>query len=176
MMPGEDLPLRDIHLPDPVSWWPPAPGWWLLLAAAALILASIVLLVFLRKRRRLKRSVKAELVALRQHYQQQHDRLQLVQSLSALMRRACISFYPRQNAAGLTGDRWLQYLDSTAQRKEFEHGTGRILATAPYLPTSSKIDTDLDELLALCEDWLKTQPYPASLTRRHRVPIRHWPG
>ena len=23
------LPLKDIHLPDAISWWPPAIGWWL---------------------------------------------------------------------------------------------------------------------------------------------------
>jgi hypothetical protein len=25
------LPLRDIHLPEPISWWPLAYGWWILL-------------------------------------------------------------------------------------------------------------------------------------------------
>ncbi|MGB5726303.1 MAG: DUF4381 domain-containing protein, partial [Thiogranum sp.] len=40
MNPGSELPLRDIHLPDPLSWWPPAPGWWLLLT----LLVAIALL------------------------------------------------------------------------------------------------------------------------------------
>ena len=35
------LPLRDIHLPGLIAWWPPAPGWWL---AAALLLAALVVL------------------------------------------------------------------------------------------------------------------------------------
>ena len=34
------LPLRDIHLPGPIGWWPPAPGWWLV---AALVLVAVAL-------------------------------------------------------------------------------------------------------------------------------------
>ena len=34
------LPLRDIHLPGPIGWWPPAVGWWLV---AALVLAGCAL-------------------------------------------------------------------------------------------------------------------------------------
>jgi hypothetical protein len=160
-MPVESLPLRDIHLPEPVSWWPPAPGWWLLLISAAVIIISILLFKRIRRRGRLKRTVRTELSLLREHYHQHHDRVLLVKALSELMRRASISFYPRQDSASLTGERWLQHLDETAQRKEFQHGGGRILASAPYLPSSSDINTDIDDLLSLCENWLKTQPVRA---------------
>jgi hypothetical protein len=157
-MPVEPLPLRDIHLPEPVSWWPPAPGWWLLLILSALIITGIVLVKQLRKRRLLKRTALAELDMIRQQYQQNHDRVEVVKALSALMRRASISFYQRENSASLTGAEWLQHLDKTAQRKDFENGNGRILATAPYLPANSQIDIDFNDLLSLCEDWLSAQP------------------
>ena len=52
MMQGTDpasLPLRDIHLPDPVSWWPLAPGW----LALIMLLVIVVLLTtyFIRRYR-----------------------------------------------------------------------------------------------------------------------------
>ena len=28
----DQLPLRDLHLPEPINWWPLAPGWWLVIA------------------------------------------------------------------------------------------------------------------------------------------------
>ena len=158
IMPVEPLPLRDIHLPDPVSWWPPAPGWWLLLIICAVIITAIALFKRIRKRRLLKRTVLAELEMVRKQYQENLDRIQLVKALSALMRRASISFYQRKNSASLTGNEWLQHLDKTAERKGFETGNGKILATAPYLPEKSQLDIDLDDLLALCEEWLSTQP------------------
>ncbi|HPY40873.1 MAG TPA: DUF4381 domain-containing protein, partial [Thiolinea sp.] len=36
-----ELPLRDIHLPPEISWWPLAWGWWALLALVVLILVML---------------------------------------------------------------------------------------------------------------------------------------
>ena len=33
-MDPDQLPLRDLHLPEAVGWWPLAPGWWVLIALA----------------------------------------------------------------------------------------------------------------------------------------------
>ena len=154
-MPAESLPLRDIHLPDPVGWWPPALGWWLLLVLIAVLTVAVYLFRHMRRRRLLKRTVRNELAVLRKRYNENHDQAELLQSLSALMRRASISFYPRSQCASLTGEQWLQHLDNTAQRKEFQHGAGRVLAVAPYLPPNSSIETDFDALFTLCEEWLR---------------------
>jgi hypothetical protein len=157
-MAADPLPLRDIHLPEAISWWPPAPGWWLLLAALAILGTAVLIYRRIRSLRLLKRTVLAELEAIRRTHRDEHNPTELVQALSTLMRRASISFYRRSDSASLTGAQWLQHLDRTAERKEFEHGTGSILATAPYLPADSRIEVDINDLLALCEDWLRRQP------------------
>ena len=77
----QSLELRDIHLPEPISWWPIAPGWWLLLA---LILALIAFAFFARKRylkRQLNRDIKAEIEDIKQQYARTQNQPQLALSL-----------------------------------------------------------------------------------------------
>lgn len=44
-MPNEPLPLRDIHLPLPLGYWPLAPGWWYLLASFMIGITVLFLLI-----------------------------------------------------------------------------------------------------------------------------------
>lgn len=151
------LPLRDIHLPDSVSWWPPAPGWWMLLA---LIIAAVALGLWLRRRRIHKqRSAKLlslrHLHAMRKAFAEHRDCQRLTRELSALLRRASISVYHRKDTASLTGEAWLKFLDQNLGDQRFTQGPGRLLMEAPY---QRRPVMDASDLLRLCEDWIQSLP------------------
>ncbi len=173
------LPLRDIHLPDPVTWWPPAIGWWCLLVLIILLLIAGIKLF--RYRNKIKRSpvdmAKQSLQSIRNEYMQGGDTQYLVREISALMRRLCISIFPRQETASLVGDDWLLFLDQSmgnsggnsvdhfikhsvkhhanesqaASEQLFTAGVGRVLSEGPY---SRQTEVDVEQLLSLCETWV----------------------
>lgn len=168
---AESLPLRDIHLPEPISWWPLAPGWWILLASLIFIISIYFIVKKVRYSRRLKRASRGEFEVIKNQYLNNKNDHQLVKQLSIFLRRACISFYPRQNTAGLTGESWLNFLDRTladANKQSspitdlntgFNSEAGKALLSAPYLPEdSTETHIDTNALLDLCERWLKAQP------------------
>lgn len=150
MEPTPDLPLRDIHLPDPVGWWPPAPLWWLL---AALLAAAVAIGLWHYRRGRTRRAALRELAALRAQFAGHQDAACLLRDLSALMRRVALAHHPRAAVAGLCGDAWLDFLDRSGPGG-FRHGPGRALADGPYRRAAA---VDAAALLGACERWVRAQ-------------------
>ncbi len=154
----QTLDLRDIHLPEPISWWPIAPGWWMLIASLILIITVIFILRKIYLGKQLKRDITSELENIKQQFKKTQNKSQLAKSLSILLRRASISYYPKTNIAGLTGEHWLAYLDKTnvklSKKNSFKSNAGEVLLSAPYLPDNTKLDFDAQSLIELCESWL----------------------
>lgn len=147
--------LRDWHLPDPVSWWPPAPGWWL---AAAAVLMALVLVKHLWLRGRhltsLQRAAQHELIRLGRELAATGDRRCYLAELSRLLRRLALARYPRAQVAGLTGDDWLAFLDATGGDGEFSQGVGRVLVELAY-GSATEITFDPEQLAALVRRWIQ---------------------
>ncbi len=129
----EDIPLRDLHLPAPVGWWPPAPGWWLLMAIAAAGLLWFLWRAWQQWRRAAARRIAmAELKRYAGAYQQDGDLVTLAKRLSELTRRAMLAYAPRDEVASLTGEAWLLWLDRGLAVPVFSTGAGRSLESLPY--------------------------------------------
>jgi hypothetical protein len=157
-MPADSITLRDIHLPDAISWWPLAPGWWALLGISCIAIATLFLWRAIEKKKRIKKAALNELEIIRNSYQQNLNSSALARSTSTLLRRVCLSYYPNTEVLGMTGDQWLSYLDSTTDKKGFKSEQGNILATAPYVPERKCPHFDAEVLLALSEAWIQAQP------------------
>jgi len=153
-MPTTQLPLKDIHLPEAIGWWPPAIGWWLL---AVLIPLLLVFLYWIFKhliRKTAIKTAKKNLAAIK--HNPALDNNQKLRELSMLIRRVAISVTPRTEAASLTGRQWLAFLDKSVTGAPFSEGCGWLLADAPYRNTPPS-ELEISQLISLCEDWLKAQ-------------------
>ena len=159
----EQLPLRDIHLPAPISWWPPAIGWWLLLALVILIVIGTVWAIRRTRRMTPAKLALQELDGLQANTNQ--SALEKIQNLSVLMKRVALTLRDRDCVAGLTGDEWLRWLDETMSEHEgrFRQGLGRLLVEAPYRPTPP--GEELDALFDLCRQWLSVAGKPPTTLR-----------
>jgi len=145
--------LRDIHLPTPVSFWPPAPGWWLVALLIVMMLLTAVWWWRRRRRHAYRWQALKQLQQLQQALQAGNTEISIITELSILLRRTAISRYGRQEVAGLQGKDWLAFLDRTGCTTHFST-QGQALLEAPYCRA---ITQEAEPLLNLAQRWLQVQ-------------------
>ena len=145
--------LRDIVLPPPVSFWPPAPGWWIV--GAALLAASLFLLA--------KQVARYRRNAYRRAALKELDRIGPVadaataQRVSTILKRTALAAFPRTEVAHLSGPAWLAFLDRSGGSDAFTSGPARML---PDLAFGAAPKVDGDAISTEARRWV----------RRHRPP------
>lgn len=173
-----ELTIRDIQLPDPISWWPLAWGWWALLAAIiVLIFLGLALTKYLalKKAQRLapepvRPILQREVIAIHHMYQKNKDDTWLAQQLAQVLRKTVLlesSQAKKNSLAGLTGVDWLHALNhhfglNNTDEKEgkktgFVSKLGLALIKAPY---RKEYAYDAESLVKLTY-WALTQPTPS---------------
>ena len=145
--------LRDIHMPPPVSSWPPGPAYYALLG-----LLIILALLYIKRQRHLqytapKREALAELVRLEASYLKKPEPKQTAAAITLLLKRVALVYHPRLDVANVHGEAWLLFLKKTSRRLESEiNATDQILREAPFNP---KADHHLEPLFLMARHWIK---------------------
>ena len=147
--------LRDIHLPPPVSHWPPAPGWWLLAASLLLLMCAAAGWLWWRRRRRLWRWAAAELAVVADRCVALEDPRPLLLALNDLLRRVALQRDEMRAMASAHGAAWQRFL--MEGRGAMAGPQALLLATACYLPPSqlARLEIDRPALVAAVRRWLK---------------------
>lgn len=149
--------LQDIHLPEAIGWWPLAPGWYVL-AALLLVLVMGGCFFFVRSylNGRARRQALLMLTTYQQQYQQEMNNELTAARISELLKRVALVYYPRAEVASLTGNAWVQFLNSTAKGVNFNIVRQDLLET----PYQSMKDCDLQPLFNMARIWIEQRRGP----------------
>ncbi len=155
--PQELAKLHDLHLPDPIGWWPMAAGWYLLIIFALVL--SALLIYSLRRFNENGRAKREALLLLRdyeQEYQRGADSQFISMKISELLRRVALVYFPRAEVAGLKGKAWLDFLTNTSKGIDFKIISDYLLAL-PYQPAK---EIDLEPLFITAKRWIRQRGKP----------------
>ncbi len=154
--------LHEILLSEPVSWIPQTIGWYVV---SGLILFVAGWWVYGRLRRfranRYRRLALAELAVIEEELQQPERRAKSLREIPVLLKWTALSAFPRSDVAGLSGEKWLAFLDRTMESNDFTGGEGRLLPELAYAPgpwIAEFSDERIDKVLQLVRHWIKVHP------------------
>jgi hypothetical protein len=146
--------LRDIHLPEAVSFWPLAPGWWLA-GFAALTLVCLVAGAFWRRRISARSTALRLLAEAAERFREDHDAHALAAALSSLLRRSALFRFSRSEVASLHGEGWLRFLSAKARRHPFPAEVAAALERGVYAPASETAAGEGEAWISATRGWIR---------------------
>jgi len=143
--------LRDIHGLDPISLFPLALGWWLVIGGVVLLLIAAIWGIWhWRKPATTQHDASWQTVAKhtwqRIAAQAETPREQLTQS-AELLRWVVMQRYGRETVAGLTGQAWLQWLQTHDPAGFAWQTEGQLLVEMAYSPPTEQPDSATVQLI-----------------------------
>ncbi len=108
--------LRDLHLPESVSWWPLAPGWWIVVTAL-LFIAVVVSMRLVRNYLR-RRQQTPELRQLNELYKQcaaDGDATSYYDRLTSILKQSAIERDDSMSVPRLSGNAWVDWMEQSAE-------------------------------------------------------------
>lgn len=155
--PGSDLAgLREIRLPEPVSYAPATDAWWVLLAVVLILLACLAYVLWRRwKRGAYRRAALAALDELRPQLTAEATRADALGHLAVLVKHTALDAWPRTSVASLGGDAWLSFLDTSYGGSGFTEGPGRVLPELAFDPPALA-NNEAGRLCDLVATWIRT--------------------
>jgi len=145
----DNLPeLRDIHVPEGVSMFPPAYGWWVILLGGLLVILIFQMVKILRRKSKKRYAFKLiDGISA-------GNAMEAALQLSEILRRICV--YKYKSAATLYGSPWVDFLNEKSKVK-LESGAAELLINAPYMNKEYDSALGLEQIYALkafCKSWI----------------------
>ncbi|MGJ8690031.1 MAG: DUF4381 domain-containing protein [Gammaproteobacteria bacterium] len=156
--------LADIHLPDPIGFWPPAPGWWILF----FLLCAIIYFGGKRfyagwKTRRACNFALLELDKSMESYRASVKtaspenlptlKLDFVNELNGVLRRVALKNFPQYSLAKLSGEQWIGFLRDQGDASLLDDELANTLSQGRF---AKQWDVDEQRLYSMAHKWISS--------------------
>jgi len=121
--------LKDIHLPGQLDHFQLAPGWWILIAIGFGLIAYIFF-KWNKKRKSLQLLIPANIEL--DKIAQSKPNNQAMAELSALLKRVCLIYFPKQKVAALSGDSWTKFINQQVGQELFTPSQQQVFSSLTY--------------------------------------------
>ena len=150
--------LRDIVVPEPVGFWPPAAGVWILAGVTCIGFALLIWRGYaVWKSRAYRRTGLARLAQIEGQLTSPGSEVAALRELSDLLKRVALAVFPRKQVAPLYGENWLRFLERTCHGCTFSVGPGKLLISVTSAGQEAlRVNADHGrELVDFARRWIK---------------------